>query len=157
MTNISTVAGTYKVNFWQGVHDLLAAEDATKDVQVIFGAPISVHDNDFIAFLDLDTDQDPASFGSNRSRDEVLELDLLFSCFRPGGQDAELEAHNRIYELVGLVERWARMTNTTISSSVRECFLVRTRSNGFTPKEMARKGRNLQLVATFQAKARISS
>lgn len=157
MSDIATIAGDFKGKFYDAIVKLMAGDPNTEKVQVRFGAPTGMHENDIVAFMGLDTDQSPATLSTNRSREDVIELDVYISCFKRGGIEAERPASDRAYELLRLIERYVRMTDTTVGGSVRQCFLTRTTSNGFTPKELAAHGRNIQIVATFEAKARVTA
>jgi hypothetical protein len=127
-------------------------------VLVSFGHPGQKQPDDIVGFLDVRTEQDPATFGTNRGREEVLEIDVLVSCYRGGGPAQEKVASDRAYELLGLLEAAVHYgVGTTVGSTVRECFLIRTTSDGRTdPNEIA-KGRTIEVLATFQARARISN
>jgi hypothetical protein len=155
MTNTSSVAAAFKDAFVVIAQSIW--NQASSDVLVSFGHPGSSLPNSIVGFMDVRTEQDPATFGTNRTREEVLELDVLVSVYRGGGREAEKTASDAAYTYLGLLETYARTTDTTIGGTVRECALIRTVSDGRTdPNEIA-KGRTIEITATFQARARISN
>jgi hypothetical protein len=154
MVNTSSVAPAFKDAFVSAATTLWTGTD----VLVSFGHPGQSQPDDIVGFLDVRTEQDPATFGTNRSREEVLEIDVLVSCYRGGGPDMEKVVSDRAYELLGQLESAVHYgAGTTVGATVRECFLLRTSSTGRTePTELA-AGRTIEITATFQAKARISN
>jgi len=155
MVNTSSVAPAFKDAFVTIANTIWG--QATSQVLVSFGHPGQNQPDDIVGFLDVRTEQDPATLGTNRSREEVLELDVLVSCYRGGGPEVEKTVSDAAYGLLALLENYVRTTDTTVGGTVRECFLIRTSSEGRTdPNEIA-KGRTIEISATFQARARISN
>ena len=58
--------------------------------------------------------------------------------------------------LIAELEQYARVTDTTIGGTVRECFLTNLQIAG-TPPELVAGGRLVEAQATFTAHARIRS
>ncbi|ALV45828.1 hypothetical protein MB46_10385 [Arthrobacter alpinus] len=134
---------------------MMADQLATQDVLVCFGLPGTFTPEDIIAFGRISSDQETATMSSNRSREEVITLEVTISCFRGGGEESELVAAERCYELLRMIERYARMTDTTIGGTVRECFLTSHTSDGATPGDVASAGRVIEVTATFTARVRV--
>lgn len=153
----STAAHTFKVAFYNAAVALYAADEDTTAVQVVFGRPAKFLEADVVAFGRVGAPQEAATMGTNRGRDETLEQEVHISCWVPGGPEAEITASARAYELLAMLEYFARVTDTTIGDSVRECFLAEHESDGMTPTRLLPQGRNITVTATFQAKNRISS
>lgn len=126
-------------------------------VQVTFGHPGVTQLDDIVAFMDVSASQEPATFGTNRSREETLELKVMFSCFRAGGPDMEKAAFDRAVELQAELETSFRVTDTTVGGSVRECFLTDIRIASATDEQTLAKGRLVEIEATYTAKARVKT
>lgn len=149
----TTAAADFKDAFIQAAETLWAAED----VQVAFGHPGQTQRDDIVAFGRVSAQQEVATQGTNRSREETLTIDVVLSMFRGGGPDMEKVASDRGYELLGQLERHVRMTDTTLGGTVRHCFLVSHESDGSTDPQILAAGRLIEITATFEAKARITS
>lgn len=149
----ASVAAAFKDGFVAAAEALWAGTD----VQVAFGHPGQSQADDIVAFGRVSTEQDVATLGSNRSREETLTLDVVFSIFRGGGPDMEKVASDRGYALLGQLETFARVTDTTIGGTVRHCFLVSHESDGSTDPQILAAGRLIEITAQFRAQARITS
>lgn len=156
MNGTATVAHEFKNAFFEAVKTLLASDPATRDVLVCFGLPGTFAPDDLISFERVSERQDTATLGTNRSREEIITLDVIISCFRGGGPEMEQVASARGYQLLRMIERYARMTDTTIGGTVRQCFLAQHESDGATLPELIDKGRTIDITATFEARARIT-
>lgn len=154
----ATAADEFKLNFWQAVHDLMAADPDKAEVQVFYGYPSTFDSNDMIEFNGVTSVQTygPSS-GTNRSRDETLTLEVFITCYRGGGQEQELVCTQRAYELLRMIETYARVTDTTIGGAVKWCFMTEHQSIGHTAPEILERGRAIEITAKFTAEARISN
>ncbi|HEY4269512.1 MAG TPA: hypothetical protein VGM94_15125 [Galbitalea sp.] len=152
----ATAAHDFKKTFRDLIAVLFADDDNTSSVLVKFGRPSRFLVDDVVSFGRLSSEQDPATAGTNRSRDEVLQLDITISCFVAGDDDQEEVASDRAYDLLERIEFFARSTDPTIGNTVRECALVSHESDGMSPKTTVKTGRNIFLTATFEAKTRIT-
>lgn len=152
----TTAAPAFKAAMVEAMRDLVVEDN----VLVTFGAPgqDALNFNDVVSFEDVTSEQEPATIGPNRPREEVLTLQVVFESFRPGGQDMEQVASDAAYELLGRLERHVRVTDTTVGGTVRQCFLTTHRSSGMTEPEdlKALDGRLIQVEATFVALVRIT-
>lgn len=152
---MATVAIEFKEAFYKAVKQLMAENQDTEHVYVVFGQPATVDPDEIVSFGAVGVGQAPATMGTNRSREETLTLDVQISVVRGGEEEAEIEASRRCYELLRMIERYARMDDTTVGGTVRECVLTSHDSPGATPEEVMHKGRMIDVLATFTAKARI--
>lgn len=157
MSSTATVALAFKKAFHQGIQQLFVLDSDTEAVLVTYGAPANYSPPDIVSFLDITSDQAVATIGASRSRDESLALTVSISCVVAGGQEAELAAAERAYDLLRRIEYWARRTDTTIGGTVRECFLEGHSSSGQTDPALMSQGRVCEIVATFRARARITN
>ncbi len=150
----SSIAHSFKKAFRDAAVALWATSEP--EVAVHFGRPGTFLAADIVSFGNLSSDQVPAAMGTNRSREEMLELEVTISCFVGGDDTAEEEASDRAYYLLGQLEDLVRTADTTLDGVVRECFLVRHESEGSTDPRVLAAGRNIAITATFQAKFRIT-
>lgn len=153
----TTAAQAFKLAMVQAMQRL-TAED--KDVLVTFGyaGQEGLNFRDLVSFEDVASDQDPATLGTNRAREEVLTLKVAVECYRPGGIDQEIVASGAAYDLLGRLERYVRVTDTTLGGTVRQCFLSSHTSTGETdPAALAQlAGRIVLVEALFTARVRIT-
>ncbi len=126
-------------------------------VQVAFGHPGSVQLDDIVSFGDVSAVQEFATYGPARSREEELELTVLFSVFRAGGAEMEKVAWDRAIALQAQFEEYVRVTDTTVGGSVRECFLTGIRVSSATDENTLASGRLVEIEAVYGAKVRVRS
>lgn len=142
-----------------GIYDLavtLFGDDTDPRVQVGYGVPISDPEADQVVVLDVGADQDPATMGTGRSRDEVLTIDVGFSCFRAGVDD-DREPTEGAFALLKRLEEHIRTTDPTIGQAVLWCFLTELQTTGRTATGNLGAGRLIYVLARFTARARISN
>lgn len=151
----ATAADEFKTKFYEGIRDLFTGDEETPYVLVTFGAPGTYEPDDIVSFLAVTSEQNAATFG-NRGREETLEITVAISCFRGGGQEQEQVTSARAYQLLRMIEFWARKTDTTIGGTVRDCFLIGHDSSGQTDPQYLEKGRVTEITARFLAHARIT-
>lgn len=152
---MASVALAFKEAFYDAAKELMANTPETEAVSVVFGQPSDIDPDEIISFGSIGAGQDKATMGTNRSREETLTLDVQISVVRGGAEEAEILASRRCYELLRMLEYYVRVTDTTVGQTVRECFLTSHESPGATPEEVMHKGRMIDVLATFTAKARI--
>lgn len=83
---------------------------------VVYGYPGAVSDADIIGVLAVTSSRGVAPMGTNRPREEVLSVDLLFSCWS-GGTDQQAVTE-RAYALVGQFEAYLQDAGVSPSSKV---------------------------------------
>lgn len=149
----STAAYDFKRAFYEAIRDIMAGDQSTQYVLVSLGSPSSLEPEDIVAFQGVTSEQNPATMG-NRGREEVLTIEVQISCYS-GGDDEDVPTR-RAYEILGIIERYARKVDPTIGGTVRQCFLTGHESKGFTDPTDLAKGRTSDITATFAAAARIS-
>lgn len=150
---VSTVAPAFKNAFAAAAESLWT----NTDVQVAFGHPGMTQAGDIVAFGRIASAQEFAAYGSNRPREETLTLEVVFSIYRGGGPEMEKVASDRAYALLGELELYARVTDTTIGGTVRHCSLLSHESDGATDPEILAAGRLIEITAQFVAQVRITS
>lgn len=129
------------------------------EVGVLYGLPSSENGpHEVVGIVAVRANQQPATFGSNRSRDEELEVDVYIGIYTGGrGSDIEQEAQDRAIELLGILEQHIREDDPTLGGLVRHCFLSKIELDGRTPAEVEHLGVLAELEATFTAEARITT
>lgn len=128
---------------------------AGTDVQVAFGHPGMNMQDDLVVFGAMTSEQNPATMGQ-RSREEILTIEVVVSVFRGGGPEMEKVTSDRAYALLAQLENHARVTDTTIGGSVRHCFLSSYTSTGVTDPNVLSAGRETDITAQFVAAVRIT-
>lgn len=150
-----TAADEFKMAFYEATKELMAADPDTQEVMVSYGAPGSLDPEDVVAFLGVTSEQQAASIGQ-RSRDEDLTMEVAISCFRGGLEDQELVCGQRAYQLLRMITRYVRKTDTTVGGTVLWCFLQGHESSGQTDPQLIQQGRVIEITARFLARARIT-
>lgn len=134
-----------------------AAQSLFPSAQVVLGNPGTYQSDDVIEFGTVSSQQEPRGMSTNRSREETLEQEVIVSVFRGGGIDAELSVFTAAYDYLNGLAEHVRVTDTAVGGTVRECFLTSHQyASGSSDQSMA-QGRIGVIVATFTARARITS
>jgi hypothetical protein len=152
MTDIATVAAGLKDTMVTAIKSVVDPA-----VLVAHGHPGLEVTDDMIGVGRVTSAQEPATMGTNRSREETLTVDVTISCYRGGGPEMEKVASDQAYALLRLIERYCRITDTTMGGVVRQCFLTSHESDGATDPAILAEGRLIELTATFTALARITA
>jgi hypothetical protein len=150
-------ASTLAPGFKDAVYERCLLLWAGSDVQVSFGHPGQHQADDLVAVMDVRSEQDAITFGTQRSREETLTLTVMFSVFRAGGPDRERVASDRAFEVVVELAEFARVTDTTFGGVVRECFLQSVDAEGSVEPSVIAAGRLVEVLAVFVAKGRVRS
>ena len=152
----ATAAQAFKAALVAAMQTLVVDRDP--QVLVSFGHPGQDMANwaDLVAFTDTDSEQETATMGTNRSRNETLTQTVQISCYRPGGADQESVASAAAYGLLELLEHHVRVTDTTLGSLVLWCFLTSHRCTGETAPDLLMDGRTIDIEATLTARARVT-
>ena len=103
------------------------------------------------------SNQEPVTFGTQRSREETLTCQVDFYSFRPGGEEMEEVVEARAWEMVDELAQYVRVTDTTLGGVVRQCFLTDVASDAATDPDVLAKGRMHVVSATFTAENRVRS
>lgn len=152
----TTVAYKLKAALFDAATNLWAASHP--ELLVNWGALAGPNiPDEYVLFLGTDSDQIPATLGTNRSREETLHVELQFFVTRWGEVNAAREADDYLYARIGELERHVRMTDTTLGGVVRHCFLAshNTDARSFMKNNLA--GHLAAALVRFEAKARITA
>lgn len=156
MTDVATHGHQFKVAFKNAAKRLFATDP---NVLVTFGVPGLGGEayDDVIGVADLKVDQAVATLGTNRSREETLELKVWVSSHRAGDvDDLEEQVSERATDLLRQIEHYVRQTDTTLGGLVRDCTLTGYDSTGFIEAVATVVGRTVDIEAIFTAHARVS-
>lgn len=130
-------------------------------VLLTYGMPAFDQYDDVVSLGASTATQDPATFGSQRERREILTQEVIFYCYRGGGQEQELVTMERAYKLAADLEEYVRVgENTHLGYPdifIQGCFLTDLASDAATDQDVLASGRMHVLRATFTAEARITS
>jgi len=152
-----TAAPDYKNAFYAMAQQVYTAGPDTAEVYVCFGQPGTFDPAEIVKIGMISSEQDPATMGTNRGREETLTLEVTISVYRGGGQDQEQVCSDRAYALLRMIADYVHHTDTTLGGAVRMCFLTSTESDGATDPDRIAEGRTIAIVAKFTAAARITN
>lgn len=155
MSSAFTAGMAFKKALFQRIQDLLADTPGAQDVLVCPGTPGTFQPDEIVAVTALEVQQDFATMGPNRTREETLTVTVVFSCLFGGDSTQELPSQERAFDLLGIIERDVRMTDTTLGGVVRQCMLTGVQTDGQTPEEYLQAGRGVDVTATFTARNRV--
>lgn len=111
----------------------------------------------YVEFHGTDNTDQFATMGTNRTAEETLRLETTWFVSRFG--DADLvgpEADQYLYDRLGELERYVRVTDTTLGGVVRHCRLVAYATDDASMDSDNAYGRLSAAIAYFEAKVRIS-
>ena len=124
-------------------------------IQVAYGHPGLTQEDDIVSLGRTTSTQEVATFGTSRSREQVLTCEVTFSCYRGGGAEMEQVVEERAFELLGQLETYIRTTDITLGGVVRWCLLSDTDCLGATDPDVLASGRCVDVTATFTAHVRL--
>jgi hypothetical protein len=158
MTSLAAVGDAAKLAFRNAARDTLFANGSFESLPVLvaYGHPGTERPDDIVMFTGVRAGQSFATYGTNRSRDEVIELDVVISCARGGGAEQEEVCGARAHALLKALDYYARQTDTTLGGTVRQTVLDRYETEGWTVENQQFQGRNIAILATFVAEVRIT-
>jgi hypothetical protein len=155
-----TAGLAFKHALFEAIRDLYAANPETEAVLVCPGMPGTYQPEEIVSVTRLQVAQTFATMGHQRSREETLTVDVVFSVIHGGGgadADAlELSSQARSFELLGMIEHHVRKVDTTLGGVVRQCLLTSVETDGQTPEEYLAQGRGVDVTATFTAQNRVT-
>lgn len=99
------------------------------------------------------------TMGTNRSREEVVETDVMFSCYRPGDEKAQRIATTQAFTMALALDEWFRTKpNEELGGACREAWVSggELDESKVVPAEggTAVQGRMATLVVTVTTRAR---
>lgn len=153
-TATSTAAYTFKKALYEAAVDLWKVD--RPEMAVIWGSLGTHIPDEYVQFLGTDSNQEPATLGTNRSREETLHLETQWFITRWGEIDASREADEYMYARIGELEEYVRVTNTTLDGVVRHCFLVSHITDARTINQNGEMARLAGAIVRFEAKVRIT-
>ncbi len=124
-------------------------------VQVVYGHPGTNQEDDIVAVRGVRSLQDVATMGTGRAREETLEIEVVFSCYRGGGEEAQQVATERAYALLGLLEDHLQTTDYTLGGVVRLARVTESTLAESDDPDVLAMGRVAEIAATVTCQVRI--
>ncbi len=153
-------ASTDAREFRKAIYDrcvILYAADTDPYTRVVRGLPAFADAPDNVCVGVVTANQEPVTFGTQRSREETLTCQVDFYSFRAGGAEMEEVVEARAWEMLDELAQDVRVTDTTLGGVVRQCFLTDVASDAATDPDVLAKGRMHIVSATFTAENRVRS
>ena len=136
---------------------LFAADDS---ILVTFGHPGQQLANfdDIVAWTDWATEQEPATLSmSKRTRDAQIRQQVVVSCVRPGGHEAEPVAAEAATAIIEAIEDYLRDTDPTIGGRAWKVLTADQSAQGATDPDSLANGRTVEVSATVVAYVRLTN
>ena len=153
MTQLTSLGPAFKDAFFTAATNLYSAA-AT---QVAFGHPGQRQADEIVAFMEFNSEAEPVTLGTRRQFNEVVNLTVLISVWQGGGDAAtEKSTSDRALAILGDLENYARVTNTTFDGLLLYCYRTSYQVTT-TPDEFLASGRLTEISAVFTAVGRIIS
>lgn len=153
-SDIATAAHEVKNRLYLAAQTLFASEG---NLWVSYGWPVGGRDRpDAMSFMEVRTQQEPATLGTNRSRDEDIWVSVLVESFR-AGQDVDDQAPTAAaLGYVRTLERHIRTTDPTLGGLAHWCFLDQVQTAAATDPDLVAQGRLVVADVDFKARVRIT-
>lgn len=91
------------------------------DTQITYGMPGSFEGQDVVTVGNARVVNDVPVMSNARRVEEVIELQVLLSCYRPGGPEAQQQATEAVYGLYSTLRDYFRTApNETLGGNCRE-------------------------------------
>lgn len=124
-------------------------------VQVCFGHPGTYLADDIVSVAGVRSRQDVSTMSPQRTREEELDVDVVFSSYRGGGPEVQQVVTERAYALLALLEDYLKTTDYTLGGTVR---LARVTSHDLAESDdpdVLAAGRVAEITATVTCQVRI--
>ncbi len=119
---------------------------------VAYGPPGNYLDDEVVSVTDVVSSSEVATLSPNRTREETLDVTVIFSVTNGGGYEAQQTVTERAYAMVADLENYLKVTDPTVGGTVRG-------NAGVVAHDMTESApdgsRNCQIVVTVRAHARI--
>ncbi len=153
MTDTTATVGW---EFKNGIYQACLAT-FTSDVLVSLGRPDDYEASAIVMVERAVVNENEATVGDSRQRDEDLTCEVVFSVTGAGMQAGQFDVESRAWGLVKQLEDHIHyiqsgVDNTTLGGAVLWCFLTRVEETATGVFDL---GRAVELTATFTAFARI--
>lgn len=117
--------------------------------------PLVNRPDQFAEWVDGLSDQEFATLGPNRSRDETVTVAVQMYCLRRGKVGTAREAEDYVFARLGELERNVRMTDPTVGGVALWCFMSRV-ANDTVSTAPRLEGHLAVIRAEFTARIRIT-
>lgn len=120
MAGFSKTIAAYE--FKQKFFEIATAHFAdVPEFQVIRGLVGSNYPAKYMQVLGTRLRHEPATMGTNRTREETIELETQWFVFEYGSEDADRAAEDYLFARLGSLEDHIRVNNITLDGVVRQC------------------------------------
>lgn len=125
--------------------------------QVVYGDPGTNVENDVVSIGTVQSSVQPVNLSAQRSREEQLNVDVLFSCFTGGGPEAQYPSMVRAYGYLAALESYLQVTSPIVDTpGVRYAWVSSHQMDpGDSLVGVDAMGRLVSLTATITIHARL--
>lgn len=153
-SDIATAAHEVKNRLFLAAQDVFVSDDS---LAISYGWPQNDRDRpDAMAFMEIRTQQEPATLGTNRSRDEYIWVTVLVESFRAGEANDDQVPTAVAIDYVRRLERHIRMSDPTLGGLAHWCMLDQLQSAAATDPDFVAAGRLVVVDCEFKARVRIT-
>lgn len=156
MAGVSPVLAAYefKQAFYTVAKELFKTSHPEFEiVRGLIGANIP---DEYMQVLGTSTDHEAATMGSNRTREETIQLETQWFIFRHGEVDADQEAEDYLFARLGELEKHIRVNDITLGGVVRHCLLSTIATDSARIENAGTsQGRLAAAIAIWEAPIRI--
>lgn len=153
-SDIATAAHEVKNRLFLAARTLFETDT---DLWVSYGWPVAGRDRpDAMSFMEIRTQQEPATLGTNRSRDEDIWVSVLVECFRAGEEEDDQAPTAAVFGYVRRLEQHIRTSDPTLGGLAHWCFLDQVQTAAATDPDLVAQGRLVVADVDFKARVRIT-
>lgn len=153
-SDVATAGYEAKLRLFRTAETLFVNEDS---LHVSFGFAADGGDRpDAMAFMEIRTQQEPATLSTNRSRDEEIFVSFVVTAFRAGELDDDRVPTEAAFGYVRTLEQHIRQNDPTLGGLAHWCFLDNVQSMAATSADIVSQGRLVVIEAQFKARVRIT-
>ena len=124
-------------------------------IQVAYGHPGTDLESDIVSVGSVRATQEIATMSTMRNREEVIFVDVIFSCFAGGGTEVQQGVTERAYTLCALLEDHLQTTDYTLSGTARLARVTGADLIESDDPDLLALGRLSELTATVEVQVRI--
>lgn len=124
-------------------------------IQVAYGHPGTDLESDIVSVGAVHSTQEIATMTTARNREEMITVDVVFSCFAGGGAEVQQAVTERCYTLCALLENYLQTTDYTLAGTARLARVTGADLIESDDPDLLALGRLSELTATVQVQVRI--
>jgi len=124
-------------------------------IQVAYGHPGTDLESDIVSVGSVRATQEIATMSTMRNREELITVDVIFSCFAGGGTEVQQTVTERCYTLCALLENYLQTTDYTLAGTARLARVTGADLIESDDPDLLALGRLSELTATVEVQVRI--